>query len=226
MQQRLGRVIAANGLVPARSLNARDQRYATGTTTTVEALTGEPGNGWKYATVTPPPRIVSEQLPKEDRWYSLCWRDYLKAAKENESYDFWTANQEAIEAELAKIDGFSVNIFDTEVTLSIEDKKEIDSVRWYVSASPYSGWTELVDYQNITGPVTQDPPKPGETLYYRAVVTRKDGTEYEDIIYVNCEEPKKVNVSADFSGTPSNATSNTDGVKVFYTKWYKKNGSG
>jgi len=220
-----GRVIAANGLVPARSLNARDQRYATGTTTTVETLTGEPGNGWEYATVTPPPRIVSEQLPKEDRWYSLCWRDYLKAAKENESYDFWTANQEAIEAELAKIDGFSVNIFDTEVTLSIEDKKEIDSVRWYVSASPDSGWTELVDYQNITGPVTQDPPNPGKTLYYRAVVTRKGGTEYEDIIYVNCKEPKKVNVSADFSGTPSNATSNTDGVKVTSTKWYKKSGS-
>ncbi|MBQ9847691.1 MAG: hypothetical protein IJO64_01350 [Clostridia bacterium] len=186
-----GRVIVANGLVPARSLNARDQRYATGTTKTVEKLTGAPGNGWEYATVTPPPRIVSEQMPLGDRLYSLCWRDYLKAARENESYDFWTKYQAEIEAELAKIDGFSVNIFDTEVVLSIEDKEEIDSVRWYVSASPDSDWTELVDYQNITGPVTQDPPKQGETLYYRAVVTRKDGTEYEDIIYVNCEEPEK-----------------------------------
>ena len=190
-----GRVIVANGLVPARSLNARDQRYATGTTKTVEKLTGAPGNGWSYATVTPPPRIVSEQMPLEDRLYSLCWRDYLKAAKENESYDFWTKYQAEIEAELAKIDGFSVNIFDAEVTLSIEDKGEIESVRWYVSASPDSDWTELVDYQNITGPVKLDPPNPGETLYYRAVVTRKDGTKYEDIIYVKCEEPIKANDS-------------------------------
>ena len=150
-----------------------------------------PGNGWNYATVTPPPRIVSEQMPLGDRLYSLCWRDYLKAAKENESYDFWTKYQAEIEAELAKIDGFEVNIFDTEVVLSIEDKEEIESVHWYVSASPDSDWTELSDYQNITGPVTQDPPNPGETLYYRAEVTRKDGTEYEDIIYVNCEEPIK-----------------------------------
>jgi len=186
-----GRVIAANGLVPARSLNARDRRYATGTTKTVEKLTGEPGNGWEYATVTPPPRIVSEQMPLEDRLYSLCWRDYLKAAKENESYDFWTKYQAEIEAELAKIDGFAVNIFDTEVTLRIEDKEEIESVRWYVSASPDSDWTELSDHQNSTGPVKLDPPNPGETLYYRAVVTRKDGTKYEDIIYVNCEEPTK-----------------------------------
>ena len=125
------------------------------------------------------------------RLYSLCWRDYLKAAKENESYNFWTKYQAEIEAELAKIDGFAVNIFDTEVVLSIEDKEEIESVRWYVSASPDSDWTEFSDYQNITGPVTQDPPNPGETLYYRAEVTRKDGTEYEDIIYVNCEEPIK-----------------------------------
>lgn len=190
-----GRVIAANGLVPARSLNARDQRYATGATKTVEKLTGAPGNGWEYATVTPPPRIVSEQMPLEDRLYSLCWRDYLKAAKENESYDFWTKYQAELKAELAKIDGFSVNIFDTEVTLSIEDKKEIDSVHWYVSASPDSDWTELVDYQNITGPVKLDPPNPGETLYYRAVVTRKDGTKYEDIIYVKCEDPIKANDS-------------------------------
>ena len=186
-----GRVIVANGLVPAKSLNAEDQRYATGTTQTVKTLTGVPGNGWDYATVTPPPRIVSEQMPLGDRLYSLCWRDYLKAAKEKESYDFWTKYQAEIEAELAKIDGFAVNIFDTEVVLSIEDKEEIDSVRWYVSASPDSDWTELSDYQNITGPITQDPPNPGETLYYRAEVTRKDGTEYEDIIYVNCEEPIK-----------------------------------
>mgnify|MGYP001633110118 FL=1 len=186
-----GRVIVANGLVPAKSLNATDQRYATGTTKTVKTLTGEPGNGWDYATVTPPPRIVSEQMPLGDRLYSLCWRDYLKAAKEKESYNFWTKYQAEIEAELAKIDGFAVNIFDTEVVLSIEDKEEIDSVRWYVSASPDSDWTELSDYQNITGPITQDPPNPGETLYYRAEVTRKDGTEYEDIIYVNCEEPIK-----------------------------------
>ena len=186
-----GRVIVANGLVPAKSLNARDQRYATGTTQTVKTLTGVPGNGWNYATVTPPPRIVSEQMPLGDRLYSLCWRDYLKAAKENESYNFWTKYQAEIEAELAKIDGFAVNIFDTEVVLSIEDKEEIDSVRWYVSASPDSDWTELSDYQNSIGPITQDPPNPGETLYYRAEVTRKDGTEYEDIIYVNCEEPIK-----------------------------------
>ena len=186
-----GRVIVANGLVPAKSLNAMDQRYATGTTQTVKTLTGEPGNGWEYATVTPPPRIVSEQMPLGDRLYSLCWRDYLKAAKENESYNFWTKNQAEIEAELAKIDGFEVNIFDTEVVLSIEDKEEIESVHWYVSASPDSDWTELSDYQNSIGPITQDPPNPGETLYYRAEVTRKDGTEYEDIIYVNCEEPIK-----------------------------------
>lgn len=105
-----GRVIVANGLVPAQSLNAMDQRYATGTTQTVKTLTGEPGNGWNYATVTPPPRIVSEQMPLGDRLYSLCWRDYLKAAKENESYNFWTMYQAEIEAELAKIDGFEVNI--------------------------------------------------------------------------------------------------------------------
>ena len=186
-----GRVIVANGLVPAQSLNAMDQRYATGTTQTVKTLTGEPGNDWNYATVTPPPRIVSEQMPLGDRLYSLCWRDYLKAAKEKESNNFWTKYQAEIEAELAKIDGFAVTIFDTEVVLSIEDKEEIESVRWYVSASPDSDWTELSDYQNITGPITQDPPNPGETLYYRAEVTRKDGTEYEDIIYVNCEEPIK-----------------------------------
>ena len=186
-----GRVIVANGLVPAKSLNARDQRYATGTTKTVKTLTGEPGNGWEYATVTPPPRIVSEQMPLGDRLYSLCWRDYLKAAKEHESNNFWTKYQAEIEAELAKIDGFAVTIFDTEVVLSIEDKEEIESVRWYVSASPDSDWTELSDYQNSIGPITQDPPNPGETLYYRAEVTRKDGTEYEDIIYVNCEEPIK-----------------------------------
>ena len=186
-----GRVIVANGLVPAKSLNASDQRYATGTTKTVKTLTGVPGNGWEYATVTPPPRIVSEQMPLGDRLYSLCWRDYLKAAKEKESNNFWTKYQAEIEAELAKIDGFAVTIFDTEVVLSIEDKEEIESVRWYVSASPDSDWTELSDYQNITGPITQDPPNPGETLYYRAEVTRKDGTEYEDIIYVNCEEPIK-----------------------------------
>ena len=120
-----GRVIVANGLVPAKSLNARDQRYATGTTQTVKTLTGVPGNGWNYATVTPPPRIVSEQMPLGDRLYSLCWRDYLKAAKEKESYNFWTKYQAEIEAELAKIDGFAVNIFDTEVVLSIEDKEEM-----------------------------------------------------------------------------------------------------
>ena len=213
-----GRVIVANGLVPAKSLNAMDQRYATGTTQTVKTLTGVPGNGWNYATVTPPPRIVSEQMPLGDRLYSLRWRDYLKAAKENESYNFWTMYQAEIEAELAKIDGFAVNIFDTKVVLSIEDKEEIDSVRWYVSASPDSDWTELSDYQNITGPVTQDPPKQGETLYYRAVVTRKDGTKYEDIIYVNCEEPEKGNAYEEaqllFNVTPESEGEAVDLVRT------------
>ncbi len=189
---RWGRVIVANGLVPATSLNAPDQRYATGTTKRLEKLTGEPGNGWTYATVTPSPRIVSRQMPLEDRLYSLCWKDYLKTAKENESYAFWSAYQEKIQEELDHIDGFTVNKYDTEPTvLTLEDQGEMETVRWYFSDSPDSRWSELGDYRDSTGPVPLNRPDQESTLYYRVVVTHKDGSEYEDIIYVHHQEPVK-----------------------------------
>ena len=189
---RWGRVIVANGLVPATSLNAPDQRYATGTTRHLEKLTGEPGNGWTYAKVSPGPRIVSRQMPLEDRLYSLCWKDYLKTAKENESYAFWTDHQEEIQEELDHIDGFTVNKYDTEPTvLTLEDQGEMETVRWYFSDSPDSRWSELGDYRDSTGPVTLYRPNGETTLYYRVVVTHKDGTEYEDVIYVHHQEPVK-----------------------------------
>jgi len=185
-----GRVIVANGVVPSKSLNMRDQRYATGATKEYLVLKDEPGNGWTYAFVTPPPRIVSRQMSFEDRLYSLCWRDYLKTAKENESYNIWTTCQEQIEEELAKIDGFTVSKYDTEPTvLEIEDKGEIESVNWYFSDSPDSRWSELGDYRDSTGPVTLNRPDKETTLYYRVVVKHKDGTEYEDVICVYYQEP-------------------------------------
>ena len=188
-----GRVIVANGLVPAKSLNMPDQRYATGATKHFEKLTGEPGNGWTYAAVSPPPRIVSRQMPLEDRLYSLCEKDYLRTSKESESAPLWNAHKEEIEEELARIDGFTVSKYDTEPTvLQIEDKGEIDSVRWYFSDSPDSRWSELGDYRDSTGPVTLNRPEQETTLYYRVVVTHKDGTEYEDIICVHHEEPVKM----------------------------------
>ena len=211
-----GRVIVANGLVPAKSLNMPDQRYATGTTKTVETLTGEPGNGWIYATVSHPPRIVSRQMPLEDRLYSLCWRDYLKTAKEYESNAFWTAYQEQIQEELDRIDGFTVNKYDTEPTvLQIEDKGEIESVRWYFSDSPDSRWSELGDYRNSTGPVTLYRPEQESTLYYKVEVTHKDRTEYEDIIYVHHQEPVKTLGGKAIIRMNSAAYGNTAQVLVF-----------
>ena len=189
---RWGRVIVANGLVPAVSLNAPDQRYVEGVTKKIEKLSGEPGNGWTYATVSHPPRIVSRQMSLEDRLYSLCWREYLKTAKERESYAFWSMFQEEIEMELADVDGFTVNKYDTDpIVLSIEDNGEIASVRWYFSDSPDSRWSELGDYQNSTGPVTLTRSATASTLYYRAVVTHTDGTRYEDVICVRQEEAVK-----------------------------------
>lgn len=212
---RWGRVIVANGLVPAKSLNMPDQRYATGSTKHLETLKGEPGNGWTYAFVSHPPRIVSRQMPLEDRLYSLCWRDYLKSAKEYESNAFWTACQEQIQEELAWIDGFTVNKYDTEPTvLQIEDNGEIESVRWYFSDSPDSRWSELGDYQNSTGPITLNRPDKEITLYYRAVVTHKDGTEYEDIIYVHQQEPVKILGGKAVISTNSAAYGNTAEVLV------------
>lgn len=211
-----GRVIVANGLVPATSLNMPDQRYATGTTRRLETLTGEPGNGWTYANVSPPPRIVSRQMPLEDRLYSLCLKDYLRTAEEYQSYAFWTAYQEQIQEELARIDGFTVNKYDTEPTvLTIEDQGEIESVRWYFSDSPDSRWSELGDYQNSTGPVTLNRPDKETTLYYRVVVTHKDGTEYEDIIYVHHQEPVKTLGGKAVVRMNSAAYGNTAQVLVF-----------
>jgi len=187
-----GRVIVANGVVPALSLNAQDQRYVTGATKEYLALKDGPGNGWTYAFVSPPPRIVSRQMPLEDRLYSLCFRDYLRTSQEYESADFWKLNQEDIQEQLAQIDGFTVNKYDTEPTvLTIEDKGEIESVRWYFSDSPDSRWSELGDYRDSTGPVTLNRPQKEITLYYRVEVTHKDGTAYEDIIYVHHQEPVK-----------------------------------
>ncbi len=189
---RWGRVIVANGLVPSLSLNAPDQRYVKGVTQKTEKLSGEPGNGWSYTTVSPPPRIVSRQLSLEDRLYSLCWREYLKTANELESRAFWKVYGEEISAALAEVDGFTVNKYDTDpIVLSIEDKEEIASVRWYFSDSPDSRWSELGDYQNSTGPVTLTRSAKASTLYYRAVVTHKDGTEYEDVICVRQEAAAK-----------------------------------
>ena len=58
-------------------------------------------------------------------------------------------------------------------------------------------------------------------------VTWPDGTtDIVDEHTMTVKAPiSEVNVGATWSGTPANATSNTNGITVTSTKWYKKNGS-
>ena len=187
-----GQVIVAGGTIYYRCLNRTDEKYVDGVTKKLTSITYE-GQTGAYYQVTPPTMIGSDALDIVDRL------SYKFAKKELSYYSqtgtVYQQNKEIFDAVMSYIDTLEVPAAQEQSPLIwIENADNIKTTAWYFSDSAfYDGentpWVELPDYRGKVNPFRFDfRPKDETTLYIRALITKDDDSQVEEIFAIHYEK--------------------------------------
>lgn len=185
-----GQVIVAGGYVPSYSLN-NDVTYLPQVYRQLEYNTIS-GDRKAYYWVTPPPMIGTFEMPLEERLLRSCMRTELEYYKNSKTIQ--EVYGDVIDELMNHPDGFVVDEYEDEFPwLWCTNYFTTDSIRWYFSdAAHYQGentpWALLADYNDWFLPWHLDVRPEHQTFYMRAVVSREDGSEAEDVIMIQFEE--------------------------------------
>ncbi len=231
-----GRVIVAEGSVPSTCLNARDQRFLTGTskklfTDTIDDYTRG------YYNVTAPPMIISETLDYYYRLIGLCNKEvvksYGKSVYELHKEDFYEV--------LSRIDTITVpeTEKDTPYIELYNRTTDHQYINWYMcDERDYNGentqWTSVSEAYNVTSWQPAERPEEATSYIIRCVVTNSDLSTYEDIVRIYYEPLEKEQettiidtayiegIEAPLEGnTPdTDAYCTTQGCNVTRVQWY------
>ncbi len=188
-----GRVIVAEGVVLSKCLNARDQRFLSGTskkyfTETIDDYTAG------YYEVTAPPMIISESLDYYYRLIGLCDKEMVKSYG-NSVYEL---HKDKFDEIMDRMDTIMVSETETEapcIELYNRTKDHV-YVNWYkCTMDEYKGdktqWTYLGDLDNISQWQFDERPEDGTDFIIRCVVTNSDLSTYEDVVRISFAPLKK-----------------------------------
>ena len=189
-----GRVIVAGGRVFYKCLNSTDQIFLDDVSKTLTSVEYE-GKTGRYYDVKMDCYVAWDTARFAERLFTKCQKkEYSYYGDKSNVYIY---NKETIDDIRNYVDTIEVpETQDYSPLIWIENADNIKTTAWYFSGSAfYDGentpWVELADYRGKVNPFRFDfRPKDETTLYIRALITKDDGSEVEEIFAIHYEEEK------------------------------------